>query len=305
VSNVVLNPGSSGAAIATTSITRDSTTEQMQLINIGDPVTGTAVNVNSSGELLVANQNYSSVVTTGSITSATSVVSASTVGLPTVNFTIHGTYAGVNVTFEASDDGTNFYPINCARSDNTANELTSGVLTANQSRSWAANVIGFTSFRVRATAWTSGTANVRITTMAVSTEPNPIVTIGSDVPTLSVATTGTTTVTGTVNLGTTSGIASTLYTNSTLAAATNSTTATMNYCNSNTVFFTGTGASAGTVTIYGSSDNTTFFALPAAYQIAVSTSAVTTVLSLPPCRYYRIQSSVALSAFSLQFQGTY
>jgi hypothetical protein len=310
MSNVPVSTFTSGSSanIATNSVTRDSTTEYMQLVNIGDYLTGQGVNVNSSGQLMVANQNYSSNLVTGTITTSTSSVSASTAGEPTVSFTVHGTYAGVNLAFEASDDGINFYPVSCARSDNTASETTSGVLTANLSRSWAANVIGFTSFRVRATAYTSGTANVRITTVAVSSEPNPLTVISSSDSTLTTTYSGTQAVTinsGTVNLGTSNGTNTVLYTNSTLAATTNSTTATMNYCAANTIFYTATAASTGTVTIYGSSDNTTFFALPTAYQIAQPASAYTTVLALPPCRYYRIQSSVALTALYLQFQGAY
>jgi hypothetical protein len=110
---------------------------------------------------------------------------------------------------------------------------------------------------------------------------------------------------GTVNLGTGCGLQSTVATNTTLASSTYSATTTMNYCDSMICYFTGTGASSGTVSIYGSSDNTTFFQLPTAYQIAVSTTPVTTVLNIPACRYVKIQSTVALSAYSLQFQGTY
>jgi hypothetical protein len=79
----------------------------------------------------------------------------------------------------------------------------------------------------------------------------------------------------------------------------------MNYCAANTIFYTATAAGTGTVTIYGSSDNTTFFALPTAYQIAQAAAATSTVMSIPPCRYYRIQSTVALTALYLQFQGAY
>jgi hypothetical protein len=302
MSNVPVSTFTSGSSanIATNSVTRDSTTEYMQLVNIGDPSTGQAAFVNSSGQLMVANQNYSTTVTTGTITTATGSVSASTVSEPTINFTVHGTYAGLTLNFEASDDGINYYPVSCARSDNTASETTSGVLTANLSRSWAANVLGFTSFRVRASSYTSGTANLRLTALAASSEPNPMSTISASDSTITTTYSGT----QTVNLAG-NGTNTVLYTNSTLAASTNSTTATMNYCAANTIFYTATAAGTGTVTIYGSSDNTTFFALPTAYQIAQPASAYTTVLALPPCRYYRIQSTVALTALYLQFQGAY
>jgi hypothetical protein len=50
MANVPISAGT-GTNIATTSITRDSVTEQMQLVNVGDPASGTPANVNPNGAL--------------------------------------------------------------------------------------------------------------------------------------------------------------------------------------------------------------------------------------------------------------
>lgn len=79
---------------------------------------------------------------------------------------VSGTYAGVNLTFESSDDGgTTWFLSEGVRSDNTASESSSGVLGANLTRAWFLNLHGgaLNAFRVRATAWTSGAANIRLT----------------------------------------------------------------------------------------------------------------------------------------------
>lgn len=102
--------------------------------------------------------------TLGSITTAASAVTATTdiANAGTITVVIGGTYAGVNVTFEASVDGTTWIPIMGQRTDAYVTETSSGVLTANQIRAWDIPLPGFTQFRVRATAWTSGTASVAI-----------------------------------------------------------------------------------------------------------------------------------------------
>jgi hypothetical protein len=83
--------------------------------------------------------------------------------------TINGTYAGVNVSFLLSDDGTNYYPVTAVRTDCTGIETTSGVLPANTSRAWQVNVGVAANLQVLATSWTSGTANVRISPIGQNT----------------------------------------------------------------------------------------------------------------------------------------
>lgn len=50
MASVTLNPGTGGANIATNAITRDTITEQMELINVADPITGVCATVDSNGQ---------------------------------------------------------------------------------------------------------------------------------------------------------------------------------------------------------------------------------------------------------------
>lgn len=135
--------------------------------------------------------------TTGTITTAASVVttgSLSGVGSATVQ--ISGTYAGVNVTFEASIDNTNWVGIPAVQlaSANPTATLTSGVLTNNTVIWNIGPLLGVQYIRVRATAWTSGTANIIIQPSAqfaafnvnaiVTSAPTTAVTLATNTPTL-------------------------------------------------------------------------------------------------------------------------
>lgn len=151
-----------------------------QVVALGDGSdTANYATIDSQGNLHVITTPQVVAATAGTITTATSAITF-TGATPLVMITIHGTYAGVNATFESSDDSAvTYYPAAAIRSDSTGGaESVTGVL-ANVLRMWVVNVAGATNFRVRATAWTSGTATVRITPVNVSTEPNPVVTIGA------------------------------------------------------------------------------------------------------------------------------
>jgi hypothetical protein len=116
-------------------------------------------------------------LTTGTITTTTSTVTA-TIDIPnagTVTVVIAGTYAGVNVSFEASVDGTTWVAVMGQRVDAYVTETNSGVLAANTTRAWDFPLPGFTQFRVRATAWTSGTANIGIAPAVNPFEISPTV----------------------------------------------------------------------------------------------------------------------------------
>jgi len=66
MANVPVTAGS-GTNIATNAITRDTVTEQMQLVNIGDPATGSPLNISLSGYL--TNQPWDSTKATYTATS--------------------------------------------------------------------------------------------------------------------------------------------------------------------------------------------------------------------------------------------
>lgn len=115
---------------------------------------------------------------TGTITTATSVVTTPDISLAgNITVYVYGTYAGVNLTFEISPDGTNWFPVGMSREDSGLSEIVSGVLAANTLRSWTTGAPGLAFFRVRATAWTSGTANIAI--MAGTYPFEPMVSVGS------------------------------------------------------------------------------------------------------------------------------
>ncbi|HKX72669.1 MAG TPA: hypothetical protein VJM32_01505 [Candidatus Saccharimonadales bacterium] len=158
-------------------------------------VSGT-VTANLGSSVQGVQLNASQTTTTGTITTATSVVTmADLAGVGAVTVTIYGTYAGVNVTFEGFD-GVNWVSVAAqqAASLTPSVVMTTGVLTTNSVNRWNVSpLLGVGQFRVRATAWTSGTANVIIEPSAQFTQYQ-----------VNVATMPTTTVSGTVtaNLGT-------------------------------------------------------------------------------------------------------
>lgn len=185
-SSIAISPGS-GANIDTR--TESVNGDHRQVVVIGDPVTGGNVaQVTSNGAVLM--QGYQSATTTGTITTSTSVVgpiNVSNYNIATVM--IRGTYAGVDVTFEASDDSTNWFSVLAARTDSFVAASTSGVITANASWSYDVPIGAFNYFRVRATAYTSGTANVAIAAQSMPYEPCPTVGVSGTVTVSGTATT--------------------------------------------------------------------------------------------------------------------
>ena len=119
-------------------------------------------------------QGVQPAATTGTVTTSTSTISTAVSQLNLATITISGTYAGVNITFEQSaDGGTTWYPCAGSRVDTGVIESVSGVLTANTTRAWDVPIGGATNFRVRATAWTSGTANIVIAPQSFAYDPCP------------------------------------------------------------------------------------------------------------------------------------
>ena len=104
--------------------------------------------------------------TTGNITASGQSITASDlngIGSATVQFS--GTFVGLNVTFEATADGTNWFPVNgFNQSTNsvTTNGAT-GVLTSSTLVVWTVTpLLGQSQMRVRSTAFTSGSMAVVI-----------------------------------------------------------------------------------------------------------------------------------------------
>jgi hypothetical protein len=120
-------------------------------------------------------QGKQSALTSGTITTATSTVTvAAATGYNVATVGITGTYAGVSFVFEGSPDGTNWFTLQGQQTDTGAAATTVTSLT-NVTRAWDIFVGAWAQFRVRATAWASGTVTVLIMLQSMPTEPVPTV----------------------------------------------------------------------------------------------------------------------------------
>lgn len=180
---VTLPPESTGKKLQTFNNTVSTQSVHAQgavlLDSAGAPLVGQQTMAASLPVALASNQSNIPIsggtlaTTTGTLTTATSTVTSGDVALyNNVTVVLYGTYAGVNVIFEVSPDaGTTWVAIVGSRLDGTGTESTSGVLPANQTRGWEFTLPAVNRFRVRATAWTSGTANVVIGAGTMPLEP--------------------------------------------------------------------------------------------------------------------------------------
>lgn len=108
--------------------------------------------------------------TTGSITANGQSVTATDLGdMDGVLVTTSGTFSGT-LAFEASQDGTNWYSVLMTRASSTTQE-SSRALTGTTLEGWRANLAGWLQFRVRCSAYTSGTASIRIATCSLAFDP--------------------------------------------------------------------------------------------------------------------------------------
>jgi hypothetical protein len=160
---------------------------------------------NAIGRLKVSVLPAATAVTTQAITAAaqTIVVDVSRESNVVVDI-LSGTFAGHNSTFEVSLDGVTYKACLMVRSNTTTTtaESTTGVLAAVPAYSWEASVNGFSFFRVRCTAHTSGTVNYGIGFGAFASEVLPAASVSGTQPVSG-------TVTATVTGGTVVGVAPT------------------------------------------------------------------------------------------------
>lgn len=111
-------------------------------------------------------------MTTGNITSATSIVGPmSVVGMNMVTVTQSGIYAGISSLFEVSQDGVLWFPIQGRISDGS---IVNG-LTGYSNTAVAIDITlgGWSQYRVRATAYTSGTAALTMIAKASGLDRTP------------------------------------------------------------------------------------------------------------------------------------
>lgn len=122
---------------------------------------------------------------TGTFTNATqttSVTANNLDGYGNTLISINGTYGTATAVFEGSDDGgTTWYAVQAARDNSNVIELGYTNLT-NTNQTWQINNPGFDSLRVRSTAVTSGTVNVRLSSSAAPVASGTIVGIGLALP---------------------------------------------------------------------------------------------------------------------------
>jgi hypothetical protein len=119
-------------------------------------------------------QGLQSARNTGNLTSGSTTLGpwdASEYNIATV--VLSGTYNSVTAVFEGSDDGgTTWVGIQGVRTAEFVAESGFSLLT-NTTRAWDIPIGAFTHFRVRSTAWTSGTAVIGCTFQSFAYEPSP------------------------------------------------------------------------------------------------------------------------------------
>ena len=138
----------------------------------------TVLKLDEEGRLKVASKPASYAATVGNVTSATSKVPINCERFSNLMIHCTGTFAGTNCIFEGSlnsttgDDG-NWFTVQAIRSSANTIETTTGVLAAAPAYAWELSVNALKYFRIRATAWTSGTQVWTMIPGTYATEPIP------------------------------------------------------------------------------------------------------------------------------------
>ena len=152
----------------------------------------------------------------GTLTAVSQAVTLDTREMNTVLVTLNGTYT-LTVTFEGTDDGTTWYPVQAAQVN--ANTIATTHSTANATQAYEFSCHAFQYVRVRCSAYTSGTANVRITGTQRAVEPAPASQVTATQPVSAVGTTSPGTTTTAVNSAATTNAANVKTTAATLYVA--------------------------------------------------------------------------------------
>lgn len=128
-----------------------------------------------NGRVPVATRAASIPAVTGTITANGQTISADVSQASNLVAYVTGTFSTVNVAFEASIDGTSWFQIQGVRSNANTIESATGNLSAAPTYAWEFSVNAYSNFRIRATAFTSGTQNWRFLLGTYATEPVPAV----------------------------------------------------------------------------------------------------------------------------------
>ena len=154
-----------GASTALTSVTLG--TRQSLDVNLS----GTASGYTTTAGTLTATVPQ----TTGGSASTTAMVVASVASAGNATITVNTSAFVGTLAFEASDDGgATYYTVVATREDGTGSESLFAINTAALlTRMWTTGIPGMTHFRVRCSAFTSGTAPIRISPGAFLIENAP------------------------------------------------------------------------------------------------------------------------------------
>ena len=136
------------------------------------------LNCDEEGRLKVATKPASYTEVTGNIISSTSTVFIDCLRFSNLMIRCKGTFSAVNCAFEGSLDSTNgtdgtWFTVQAIRSNANTIETSTGSLSAAPAYAWELSVNAFKYFRVRATAWTSGTQIWTFIPGTYATEPIP------------------------------------------------------------------------------------------------------------------------------------
>lgn len=138
----------------------------------------TNLKIDEEGRLKVATKPASYATVTGDITANGQTVFVNCERFSNLMVHCTGTFAGANITFEGSLNSTNgtdgaWFGLQAVRSNANTIELTTGVLGAAPAYAWELSVNALKYFRVRATAFTSGTQTWTFVPGTYATEPIP------------------------------------------------------------------------------------------------------------------------------------
>lgn len=136
--------------------------------------------INPDGRLKTAGAPAQYAPITGTITANAQTIFMDTTSVSNLVCHVTGTFASVNVSFEASLNSTNgtdgnWFGIQAVRTNSNVIESATGLLSATPIYGWELSVNAFKWIRIRSTAWTSGTQSWVFTLGSYATEPIPAI----------------------------------------------------------------------------------------------------------------------------------
>lgn len=146
----------------------------------GADATPTGLHTDAAGRLKVSTSASACPVVTGNLSAAAGAVALDVSRCAGVVVHAKGVFAGVAAVFEASLDSTNgvdgtWFGAQASRSNANIIETATGTMGSSPTYAWELSTNGYRWFRVRHTAWTSGTATWVLSPTTHPTEPVPAI----------------------------------------------------------------------------------------------------------------------------------